>query len=540
MNKSVKNKTHNVYFRENNIVNTERFIAKRLIDNKEHLKGFGRPVLFVSVISTALGIAVMLISVFISNGFKHQIRTKVIGFGSHIQILPFLENAEAGSEPVLIDQPFYKKHTEFKAIKSIYPIAYKPGILQRGKRDEKGNLEVEGVLFKGIDRKFDSDFLKEHLIDGRLIKFGEEPSRDIIVSAPIAKRLGVKKGDTLSSVLISKTIGYAVKPDYRRFIISGIYRTGLEEFDKEYVFIDLTHIQRANGWGIHAVPDVSDSLFDKKIKITLNAITSANKLNWKIDGKNYPYYFVFFDSNPSFHTLIAQDADGDIMSDTVFISISQFEPKEIAGYSKKMDEKVYVSIIGEKGNADKYAGGFEINLNKWDDLNQTDTWLYKLTGPGFTTKTIVEQQPQIFNWLNLVEINVEVIIWLMLAVAIVNLISAILVLILERSKLIGLLKSFGASSIMAGKIFFYFTFSILKRGMIYGNLLAMGLYFLQRFTGIFTLNPETYFVSEVPVEFDWYGFLFVNVLTIVSCLMAFFIPVILVTKISPVKAIKID
>lgn len=488
----------------------------------------------------------MLMAVFIASGFKHQIRTKVIGFGSHIQVLPFLEDAESGSSSMLIDQSFYKNHSSIKAIQSIYPVAYKPGMLQRYKRDENGNLEVQGTLFKGINKDFDPDFIKKNLVEGKMIAFSKEPSKDILISENVAGKLNVKVGDTLSSVLITKSLNYSVKPDFRKFRVAGIYNTGLEEFDKEYVFIDIAHIQKANGWGIHVVPDINDTLFGNQIKITFNTVTDAAKINWVVNGSSYPYGALYIPFEERKYTIIAKDADENLLNDTVHVSISKSNLSADKGsdsYVKAIrngEENYWIKVENTNGNEGLYAGGFEINLKSWEDLKSTDQWLYQFIGPEFTTKTIIEQQPQIFNWLELVEMNVSVIIGLMLAVAIVNLISAVLVLILERSKLIGLLKAMGAGDFSIQKIFLYFTSNLLLRGIIIGNIIAFTLFVLQYSFEIISLNPETYFVSSVPVQFDVTGFLFVNAVTLVACGLAFFIPVMLVSYIKPVKAIKIE
>lgn len=482
-------------------------------------------------------------SVFIARGFQNQIRTKVIGFGSHIQVLPFLEDAESGSAAMPIDQDFYHHYKEFDAIQSMHPVAYKPGILQRTKKNEKGNREIQGVLFKGINRDYDWDFIQKNLVKGKPIAYGDSPSKDLLVSQKIADNLSVDVGDTLAAVLISKTSENGVLPVFRKFRISGIYQTGLEEFDKEYAFIDLGHIQEANGWGIHVVLSVNDTLKANQVEIDLGAATEAGKLNWTINGKAYNYGSIRLPLQPGRYTIVAADANEDLVSDTALVTIvpftssqlkteGEFYIKNFEGYS------VIVSQLG--GSQNLYAAGFEINLKNWQELRRTDQWLYKLTGPGYTTRTIVEQQEHIFNWLDLVELNVKIIIGLMLLVAIINLVSAILVLILERGKMIGILKSFGASNKMVGRIFFYFTANILFRGLLFGNLLALALFFIQGYTGLIQLNPETYFVSSVPVMFDWVEFVFINLLTLAAGFLAFFLPVLLVSRINPVKAIKIE
>lgn len=489
----------------------------------------------------------MLISVFIAQGFEHQIRTKVIGFGSHIQVLPFLNEAETGSESMKIDQPFYKDYQQYEAIKSIQPVGYKPGIIQRVKKNEKGNREIEGVLFKGINRNYDKDFLKQHLQSGRTIRFPIDGSgsKEIMISTKMANLLDIGVGDTVASVLISKGSENEVKPAIRKLVICGIYETGLEEFDKEYVFIDLFHIQKANGWGINLIPDINDTLKNNSIEVKLNVITDAQKFYLGLNGKPYPYSSIFLPLTSGTYVFQTSEnknlKNGDEVTIKVVTTPIQISNDHQYGKLFSANGKYFTVIVTtSKGTSHEYAGSFEINLKSWEDLYETDAWLYKFIGPGFTTRTIVEQQSHIFNWLTMVDMNVTIIVGLMLLVAIINLISAILVLILERSKMIGLLKAFGAENGSIGKLFFYFTGNILVRGLIIGNIIAIGFYFLQVSTGFISLNPETYFVNSVPLQFDVYGYLFVNVLTIVVGLVSYLLPVILVNKINPAKAIKIE
>jgi lipoprotein-releasing system permease protein len=490
----------------------------------------------------------MLLSVFISYGFQNQIRTKVIGFGSHIRVTPYANNTEVSDDWMPIDQDFYKNHKQYKQISSMQPVAYKPGIIQRVRKNTQGNRELQGVLFKGINKDYDKKFLKDNLKEGKLIQFGSEPSRDMLISRKIANNLSVGVGDTIASVLISKKAHFSVSPEFRKFRVCGIYETGLEEFDNEYAFIDMAHIQRANGWGINAVLDVNDTLKEGKIEVLPGAVTTSGKIDWHINGHPYNGVLLHLPTTPGKYEIIASDNAKKLISDTVYLNVSPSKVVVVSenandSYVKAVrdeNEAVSVQVSSLEGSARFYTGVFEINLKNWNDLKSTDDWLRKLIGPTFGTKTIIEEQQQIFNWLDLVDLNVTIIIVLMLVVAIINLVSAILVLILERSKMIGLLKSMGAENRTVGYIFLYFTINILVRGLIIGNVLVLIIFFIQNYTGIIQLNPETYFVSTVPMEFDWIGFIFVNALTMVVCMLAFFLPVLLVTRIDPVKAIKIE
>lgn len=186
------------------------------------------------------------------------------------------------------------------------------------------------------------------------------------------------------------------------------------------------------------------------------------------------------------------------------------------------------------------VGAFEVFVNDFDKINTVGEEVYQQTGSTLDTKTIFEKYSYIFDWLKLFDFNIIVILVVMILVATINMVVALLVLILERSQMIGILKALGASNWSIRKIFLYNALYLIFRGLFWGNLIAISLLLLQQYFGIIKLNPENYYVNQAPVYINWGYMLLLNLLTITVCFLVLLIPSYIITKISPVKAIRFD
>ena len=558
-------------------LNVENFIARGIWKSKSHMGGYARPVLFISVFSTALGILVMLFSVFISSGFQSEIRNKVIGFGSHIQIIHFNAKTEKESDYVNINQDFYLNRRQLKGIKNMHIYANKPAILQSRTKDDRGNREVQGVLCKGISTDFDWDFLKQKMKSGRIMQFSKRPSEEIILSTFIANKMNVKVNDTLTCAFVSKKIDTTsvidrfdstrrisqpvevIAPTLRKFVICGIYETGLEDFDNQFVFIDIRQIQEANRWGLEAYLKAEPASDGENIRITAQAFGGTGYYNKTINGKmlnensfvvppvNASYTYVLSDYKPE-----KPGKESSTVQDTFVLHLrvqgasadgtyNVVTTNEDHDYNFKTDgHQVFAKGKSTGGSHKYYTAGFEVVLNNWDDLQQADKILYGITNENFKTRTIMEQYSEIFNWLELLDLNVQIIIILMIIVAIINMVSALLVLILEKTRMIGILKTLGSNNISIRKIFLNISVRLMFRGLLIGNMLALVLFFIQYQFHVFTLDQKMYFVDVVPVEFNIWQFLLINIITVMACVLAVIIPTWLVSRILPVKAIRIN
>lgn len=414
-------------------MNLPYFIAKRLIKGRREETSFSRPINVIAIIGIAMGLAVMILAVSILTGFKEQIREKVVGFGSHIQIMNFDSNISFETTPVSDTQEFIPKIKNIRGIRHLQVFATKAGII---KTDE----DWQGVVLKGIGSDFDWRYFRSNIVDGSVFMVTDTAiGNKVIISKKISDMLKLKTGDSFTMHFIQDP------PRVRKFTISGIYETSLEEFDKMYVFCDIGHIKRLNGW------------------------------------------------------------------------------------------------------KDDQVSGFEIFIDSFDDLDAMtmavrDAVGYKITEEEtkFKITNIRTKYPQIFDWLNFQDVNVIIIIFLMLIVAGFNMISGLLILILEKVNMIGILKALGSEDTTIRKVFLYQATYLIGKGLLWGNLIGTGLAFLQLKTGVLTLDASSYYIKTVPVNLELSHVLLLNAGTMAVIIIMLLVPSQLITRITPVKAIRYD
>ena len=414
-------------------MNLPYFIAQRLIKGRREGTSFSRPVNIIAVIGIALGLAVMIIAVSVLTGFKQQIRDKIVGFGSNIQILNFDSNYSLETIPISDTQSFIPKIKQIPGIKHIQVFATKAGIIK--------TAEVfQGVVLKGVGSDFDWRFFKTNLIEGSVFTVTDTGrTNEVIISKKISDMLRLKTGDSFAMYFVQDP------PRSRKFTISGIYETSLEEFDKMYVYCDIGHIKRLNGW------------------------------------------------------------------------------------------------------TDDQISGFEIFIDDFDKLDEMhmavrDAIGYRLLEDEtkFKVTNIRLRYPQIFDWLNFQDMNVVIIITLMLLVAGFNMISGLLILILEKTNMIGIFKALGSENATIRKVFLYQAAYLIAKGLFWGNIIGIGLAYIQLSTGLITLDPTSYYIKTVPVNLELSHILLLNAGTMAAIILMLLVPSQLISRITPVKAIKYD
>lgn len=407
-------------------MNVEFYLARRIVFGDGLNSRLSNPVIRLAMISIALGIAVMLISVMVVTGFRNEIEGKVTGFNAHIRINNFENNNSYEETPLEKNQPFYQSIRNNPAVKHIQVYANKAGII-------KTETEMQGIILKGIGPDFDNAFFKTKMVEGSFFNLMPDKKSDkVLISKNTATLLKLKVNDPVLVYFIQQP------PRVRKFNVSGIYQTGLEEFDNLYMLCDIAQVQQVNDWS-----------------------------------------------------------------------------------------KTQVA-------------GFEVMLKDFKDLEKETPKIYKTIGFQFNAETITDLYPQIFNWLELQNINVYIIISLMLLVASINMVSTLLILILENVGMIGILKSMGANDFSIQKVFLYMAAFLIGIGIFAGNVFALLLCYLQYTFGFLKLPQESYYVSVVPVNFSLTPILALNAGTMLICMLMLIIPSFIVSKISPVKAIRFD
>ncbi len=395
---------------------------------------FSGPAVRVATAAVALGMAVMIVSVAVGMGFKREIRDKIVGFGTHIQLTALNLNSSLETSPLPYDSALVESLKGVPAVRSVQPFITKPGII-------KTDDAFQGIALKGVDGSFSWDFIGSCLVEGRTpIMADSAKSDDIVLSRALAQMLRLKLGDPVRMFFVNSEGIRA-----RRFSICGIFDSHFDEFDKNLAYVDIRHLAQLNGW---------------------EAAT--------ISG---------------YEVLLA---DFDAMDDAV----SQILP-----------------IVAEA---------------------QTDD------GAMLRVRDIRDLQPQIFGWLALLDQNILVIIVLIVAVAGLNMVSGLLILILEHTNAIGVFKAVGATNALLRKVFIFMALRIVGRGLLVGNVVGVGLCVVQLLTGVVALDPENYYLDVVPVLLSVPHLLLLNAgVAAFSCLLLLG-PSALVARISPAKSIRFN
>jgi len=478
------------------------------------------------MVGIVLGMAVMIITVGVTTGFQREVRAKVTGAGSHLQINAIRQNDPKETPRIAIAQNFYPSLDTLPGVKHIQIYATKPGIIET-------EQDIQGVVVKGVGADHDWTFLGKHLVDGQLPTIGDTSRPiDLLLSRYLSNRLQIGTNDTITVYLV-KAID-DIRP--RKFRVSGLYETGLEQLDHQLVYVDIDHLQRFSQWGLQAEIRVDDELTEHGISV--EGLAFGGDRNYTYDwlgttlrGRG-PHWVEIPLAGDTTLTLVVRDADGTI-PDTAWVRILR---------SIDTPTKALVTERGGSGGSNnKYAGGFEIELEEFSDLEEMDAKIYRdHLELGLRSLSVRDRFTEIFAWLELLDTNVLVVIVLMIIVAIINMTSSLLIIILERTTMIGVLKALGSSNDTIRSIFLIDAAYILGIGIILGDILGITACLIQQKFGVITLPVESYYVDAVPVTLHFWPIVLLNFGTLAVCVLALILPSMLVSRIAPAKAIRFD
>jgi lipoprotein-releasing system permease protein len=408
-------------------LNVAGFIAKRIAFNQQ--KSFSRFIIRLATAATVLSVAVMIVAMAITNGFQYTISQKIFSFWGHIRVQHFEGSKITSSEETAIE----KNDTVAQvlrtnaAVQSVNSFATKNAIL-------KTNETIEGVLFKGVEKTYRFSQLRQFLKEGRWMRFPDSGySNEIVLSVYTATQLKLRIND---AVLIYFIQNNGAAPRARKLTVAGIYKTGIEEYDKVIALGDIRLIQRLNDW----------------------------------------------------------------------------KPNQI--------------------------GGYEIFLKNYKEIDEVNNELFNSLPVTWNSKTIKEINPSIFDWLNLQDTTIVLVLIIMTIVAVLNLITCLIILVLERTRMIGVLKALGAPNSTIQRVFLYHGSIITITGIILGNLLALLLCWLQQHYGLISLQEEMYYISKAEVRLEWWHFAVTDAGTFIVCFLILLIPTLIIHRIQPVKAIQ--
>ncbi len=539
------------------------------------------------MISIALAIVVNLITIAVVKGFQSQVREKVSGFGAHLSILSASGGNMHESSPILKNQAFFDEIKKIEGVKTISAVAYKPVLFQSDKNQRTVTLSnkkdttiteqnVHGGLLKGVENEYDWSFFKENLKEGAIPVFDKNKvSEEILVSRKMANDLNYKVGDTIRSYFVRSI------PVLKKLVVKGIYETGLEEHDEKIAVGDLRLVQELNDWGIQASIDIDDSLyqvagFEDQLIVRVKAKGGQGqfRFDWGSGFEIYGAKTFNADKDTTFKIIVSDFSTSFLnekslsLEDTAYLKISisgdknginrfqtedgflvkNFKNDTGTIYTLTSGNKVVtVEQINGKGSHQNYIAGFEVQAKDWNQLEEVQKqvkskveFIPSEAGETFRVQSIRDTENDIFTWLDFLDINVMIILVLMILIGIINMGSALLVLILVRTNFIGILKSMGASDWTIRKIFLIQASFLILKGMLYGNIIGIGIALLQYYFNIIPLNPEVYYLNTVPIELSISNWLLLNAGTLLVCVSALIIPSIVITRISPAKAVRFN
>ena len=414
--------------------NLPLFLARHIYDEKGDKKKVSRPAIRIATIGVAIGLAVMIVTVSVVLGFKHTIRDKVAGFGSHIQIQNIFAYTQAGNFPICLGDTLTTAFKQVKEVRHIQRYTHTQGIL-------KTDDDFMGVVLKGLGAEYDTQFLKESMIEGELPQFCDSASKyPLVISKTMADKLQLRVGDRLFAYFINNDDIKA-----RRFTIKGIYQTNMKRFDDIFCLTDIYVTNKLNGWRTDQCSGA---------ELLINDFTQLEQI--------YP------------------------------------QIAEIANKTHDKDEQTLAA------------------------------------------QTIMQAYPQVFSWLGLLDINVWIILALMTAVAGFTMISGLLIIILERTQMIGILKALGARNNTIRHTFLWFAAFIIGKGLFWGNIIGLGIVILQMKTGLVSLDPQTYYVNEAPMEINVRIIIALNLSTLIISVLVLIAPSYLVSRIHPARSMRYE
>lgn len=415
-------------------MNLELFIAKRIHFGKSQgEKRASSPAIKIAIAGVAIGLAAMILALSIVIGFKTEVRNKVVGFGSHIQISNLSNNSTYETQPVCVSPKLVNLLESTTGVKHVETFATKPGII-------KTDSAFQGIILKGVGNDYDWGFFKQNIISGSVINPDDTiHANQAILSKNIASKLNLKTGDSFLCYFIGDNVRF------RKFYVTGIYSTNFEDYDKLFVVTDINLIRKLNNWEE-----------DEASGIEL-LVKDYNKLD-------------------------------------------------------EIQQNVFVEMMTYRDRKDN----------------------------TFLTKSIKEMNPMIFNWLDLLDMNVIVIIVLMFLISVFTMISGLLIIILERTNMIGMLKTLGARNYSIRKTFLYVSSFLILKGLFWGNAIAITILVIQKYFGLIKLDPDTYYVSEMPVDINIIYILLINLGTLFLSMLMMIGPSYLIARISPAKSIRFE
>lgn len=430
----------------------------------------------IAVGSIAIGLAAALVSFLIMHGFQLAVKNRIYNFSNHLLITKYTMNNAVEEAGFDFKTDLYKRPEQFKFIKHIQEYSHKAGLI-------KSEEEVLGIVFKGVGKSFNQEQFQKTLLEGRFITFNDSTySREIVLSNIIANKINAKLGDDIIIHFFQNP------PRVRRLKVVGIYETNLSDyFDNKIVMGDIRMVQQLNDWA-------------ENMAGGMEILLDANQFNyWELWQKSFNRHLEFINES--------------IWDDPTL----SFKPFHAA-----------VEVLNFSFDADRAMqeeAAIQISESMDYDLN---------------LETVRDKYILVFEWLDLIKRQVKILLVIILVVVCVNMISVILIMVMERTPMVGMLKAMGARDGLIRSVFFHNGVSLIWKGLLWGNSIGLGLCFLQYQFHFMQLNAKDYYMEYVPIEWSWVTVLFLNALVLATVAIVLFLPTRFIVRIKPIQAIRFD
>ncbi len=430
----------------------------------------------IAVASIAIGLAAAIVSFLIMQGFQSAVKNKIYGFSNHLLVTKYTMSNAVEEQPFDFKISLYNEPAQFGFVKHVQEFSHKAGLI-------KTDTEVLGVVFKGVGKSFDVLRFNENLIEGKFIHFPDSGySNEVLLSRVIADKINAKTGDDIVIHFFQNP------PRFRRLTVSGIYETNLSDyFDSKVIIGDIRMVQRLNDW----------------------APNEAGGLEIEVDMKSYNEFTLWREDFTRYVSYVQEEIDNDPeVTNRFFATIS--------------------ALLDYKFDFDKVA--MEESARQIGESMDYDLYL----------ETVRDKYIQVFEWLDLIKRQVKILLVVILVVVCVNMISVILILVMERTQMVGILKAMGAQNRFIRSVFLYNGINLIAKGLFFGNVVGLGLCFLQDQFKFISLNPHDYYMEYVPIQWSWATVVLLNVIIFITVLIVLLLPTRFITRINPIQAIRFD
>jgi lipoprotein-releasing system permease protein len=431
----------------------------------------------IAVASIAIGLSAAIVSFLIMQGFQSEVKNRIYSFSNHLLITKYTMNNAVEEQPFKFTTDLQKHPEQFGFITHVQEYSHKAGLI-------KSEDEVMGIVFKGVGKSFDAHQFSKNLVEGEFLHLPDSGyAQEVILSRIIADKINAKTGDDIVVHFFQNP------PRFRRLKIAGIYETNLSDyFDGKVIMGDIRLVQRLNDWS-------DEEAGGLEVKVDLNYASDIEL--WSNAFTNHLQRI-----------------------DEVIISNPEYSGNRFLGSLSALWEFKY-----DHDKAALEAAAHTIGMSMDYDLY---------------IQTVRDKYIQVFEWLDLIKRQVRILLVVILVVVCVNMISVILILVMERTQMVGILKAMGAQDSLVRSVFVFNGMSLIGKGLLLGNAIGLGLCFLQYYFKFIPLDPRDYYMEYVPIEWGWGTVVFLNLMVFATVTLVLLIPTRFITRINPIQAIRFD